>query len=104
MEETRVKSLISVLLLLVGGCGIAGGVQLIQLEYTSSRVHAKYPAQIAEGRIAQQLYDQEAALAWRDVALHLGILLVSGSMVYAGARRLRNQRLSERKEESVPSS
>ena len=85
------------MLLVVGLVGVALGFWLIHREYLASRLQKNYADQIVDGRISERVYDSESLLAWRDVAVHFGVLTASLSVTVLGARRCKRRPSGEGK-------
>lgn len=78
------KKFLGIVMILSGVFGGAGGLWLLHQKYLVGRLYENHAAQISDGRISQELYRQESLLAWRDLTMHLGLLVASSSLVYLG--------------------
>jgi len=85
---------------LSGMVGFVSSLWLLHHEYLSGRIFENHAAQISDGRVSEELYQQESLLAWRDLTIHLGMLLASTLALCLGALQFRRRKPSSEKEDT----
>jgi hypothetical protein len=93
------KRFFNVVVVILGMVGVLSGLWLLHQEYLVGRLFENHAAQISDGRIAEELYQQESLLAWRDLTIHLGLLLASASVVRLGVLQFRRRMPSKENSE-----
>ena len=88
------KSCFSMVFILPGIAGLVCSLWLLHHEYLVAHLFEYHFAEISDGRIAEEICQQESLLAWRDLAIHLGVLLCSISVTYLGALPFRGREFS----------
>lgn len=92
------KRLFSIVVVIIGIVGFVSSLWLLHQEYLVGRLFENHVAQISDGRIAEELYQQESLLAWRDLIIHLGMFLASISAVWLGVLHFLRSKPSNEKE------
>lgn len=85
------RKFFTALLFIIGLAGALGSLWLMHQTYTVGRLYEHHPERISDGRVSEEIYDQESALAWRDMAIHLSLLLGFSSLAIIAISRVRGE-------------
>jgi len=78
-------------LFITGLVGALGSLWLMHQTYTVGRLYEHHSERISDGRVSEEIYDEESALAWRDMAIHLSLLLGFSSLTIITVLRVRDE-------------
>jgi hypothetical protein len=87
------KKFFTAVLFITGLAGALGSLWLMHQTYTVGRLYEHHSQSISDGRISEEIYDQESALAWREMAIHLSLLFGSSSLAIITISRMRGKTL-----------
>jgi len=93
-EGFSLKSFFSIVFILLGMIGLVCSLWLLHHEYLVALLFEYHFAEISDGRISEEISRQESLLAWRDLVIHLCVLLASISVAYLGALPFRRRESS----------
>lgn len=85
------REFVTAVLFTAGLAGTLGSLWLMHQTYTAGRVYENHPERVSDGRVSEEIYDQESALAWRDMAVHLSLLLGFSSLMIMTISRVRGE-------------
>lgn|GEM_PF-6520731 len=85
------RKFFTAVLFITGLAGTLGSLWLMHQTYTVGRLYEYHSERISYGRVSKEIYDQESALAWRDMAIHLSLLFGFSSLAIITILRVRGE-------------